>query len=102
MTDRVKPPTAKNSKKGRPGRPRSKPKTEFGRWFERFHAEGKVVVEDLANAAGCSRTYANELIQGKKIPSLPNAVKLIQMSRDKHITTIRPEWFLPDAELLVE
>ena len=83
-------------KKRRPGRPRAKPVTEFGRWFERFSATSQVSASDIEEAIGGCRTYVNELIKGKKIPSLANAIKLIRLSRAKKLATIQPEWFLPD------
>lgn len=85
-----------NGKKGKPGRPRSKPKTEFGRWFAKYSEEGRVTVEDIADAISSSRTYTNELIQGKKSPRVEHVVKLINLSQARHLTTIRVEWFLPD------
>ena len=84
------------STKRKPGRPRAKPVTEFGRWFEKFSKRSQVSASDIETAIGGCRTYVNELIKGKKVPSLVNAIKLIKLSRDKKLTTIHPEWFIPD------
>ena len=78
------------------GRPRSAPTTEFGRWFIELSKKGKISTEDLEAAIRCRRTYANDLIQGKKIPSLENAIKLVNMSRNKKLTVVKPEWFFAD------
>ncbi len=51
--------------------------TEFGRWY----ASSGLVATDIMKILECSKTHAYELIQGKKIPSVKVAVRLIHMSR---------------------
>ncbi len=74
------------------GRPRSEPKTEFGRWYPLSCA----TVNDIRDELQISRSYVYELIRGERVPSLQVAIKLIDMSRGLRGRVLKPEDFLPD------
>ncbi len=74
------------------GRPRSKPKTEFGRWYTR----SGLSPDEIKDEVEVSRSYVYELIRGQRVPSLQNAIKLIDLSRRISGKVLKPEDFLPD------
>ncbi len=75
------------------GRKKGDPKTDFGRWY----AVSGLSISDLIEVLDCSKSHAYELVQGKKIPSLRVAVKLIHMSRAmrRSLKNLKVEDFLP-------
>ncbi len=76
----------------KPSPKKGEPITVFGKWYR----VSGLAVSDIREVLQCSKSHAYELIQGKKVPSLKNAVKLIHMSRAlRNRKNLKPEDFLP-------